>query len=559
AGNASSVAAIPFTTTATPDTTAPTLSLTSASATTDTTTTLNFTSDEAGTYYYVVYAAADAAPNAATIAAQGTAVAKGTAAAVAAANTANVTGLTASTAYKAYVIVKDAAGNASGIATISFTTIVTPDTTAPTLSSTDTQNTPNTGVEVLVNGKAENAGTATTTKVNEQTVTTVAVDSKKLEDKLAAEGEHAVITIPVNTKSDVVIGELDGQMVKDMEQKQAVVEIKTADATYTLPAQQINISAISDQLGKSVQLQDIKLQIEISKPNMDTVKVVENSAAKGEFALVVPPLNFTVKAKNGDTTIEVSKFNVYVERTIAIPDGIDPSKITTGVVVDPDGTVRHVPTKIVIIDGKYYAKVNSLTNSTYSVVWHPIEFKDVAQHWAKDAVNDMGSRMVISGIGNDMFNPDQDITRAEFAAIMVRGLGLKLENGSSPFADVKITDWYSSAIQTAYAYKLISGFEDGNFRPMDKITREQAMTIIAKAMEITGLGASLQAKAADELLSPFADANNASEWAKNGIADCLQVGIVSGRSGTVLAPKAYITRAEVAAIVQRLLQKSELI
>ncbi|MFC5472106.1 Ig-like domain-containing protein, partial [Cohnella suwonensis] len=134
AGNASGVATISFTTTATPDTTAPTLSLTSASATTDTATTLNFTSDEAGTYYYVVYAAADAAPDAATIAAQGTAAAKGTAGASAAANTASVSGLTASTAYKAYAIVKDAAGNASSVATILFTTTATSDTTAPTLS-----------------------------------------------------------------------------------------------------------------------------------------------------------------------------------------------------------------------------------------------------------------------------------------------------------------------------------------------------------------------------------------------------------------------------------------
>jgi uncharacterized repeat protein (TIGR02543 family) len=434
------------------------------------------------------------------------------------------------------------------------------DSTTPALPATPTtQNTPNNEAQVLVNGKAENAGTATTTKVNEQTVTTVAVDPKKLEDKLAAEGQHAVITISVNTKSDVVIGELDGQMVKNMEQKQAVVEIKTEKATYTLPAQQINISALSDQFGTSVQLQDIKVMIEISKPTADTVKIVENSAAKGEFTIVAPPLNFTVKAKYGDTTIDVSKFNAYVERTIAIPDGVDTSKITTGVVVDPDGTVRHVPTKIVVIDGKHFAKVNSLTNSTYAIVWHPLEFKDAQQHWAKDAVNDMGSRMVISGIGNDMFNPDQDITRAEFAAIMVRGLGLKLENGSSSFADVKTTDWYNSVIQTAYAYKLISGFEDGNFHPMDKITREQAMTIIAKAMKITGLGTSLGANAADELLSPFADASNAAEWAKNSIADCLQAGIVAGRSGTELAPRAYISRAEVAAIVQRLLQKSELI
>ncbi|MFC5471303.1 hypothetical protein ACFPPD_21685, partial [Cohnella suwonensis] len=301
-----------------------------------------------------VYAAADAAPNAAAIEAQGTAVAKGTAAAGAIANTASVSGLTASTAYKAFAIVKDAADNASSVAAIPFTTIATPDTTAPAVSLPDTSNT---GVEVLVNGKAENAGTATTTKVNEQTVTTVEVDSKKLEDKLAAEGEHAVITIPVSTKSDVVIGELDGQMVKNMEQKQAVVEIKTENATYTLPAQQINIDSISDQLGISIQLQDIKVKIEISKPTADTVKIVENSAAKGELTLVVPPLNFTVKANYGDTTIDVSKFNAYVERTIAIPGGVDPGKITTGVVVDPDGTVRHVPTKIVVIDGKYYAKV----------------------------------------------------------------------------------------------------------------------------------------------------------------------------------------------------------
>ncbi|QGQ99931.1 hypothetical protein EHS13_02800 [Paenibacillus psychroresistens] len=431
--------------------------------------------------------------------------------------------------------------------------------TQPATPTPDPANTSNSEVEVLVNGKVENAGKATTTKVNGQTVTTVVLDSKKLEEKLAAEGQHALITIPVNTKSDVVIGVLDGQMVKNMEQKQAVVEIKTENATYTLPAQQINISALSEQFGTSVQLQDIKIQIEISKPTADTMKLVESSAAKGEFTLVVSPLNFTVKATNGDTTIEVSKFNAYVERTIAIPDGVDPNKITTGVVIDSDGSVRHVPTKIVIIDGKHYAKVNSLTNSLYSIVWHPLEFKDVTQHWAKDAVNDMGSRMVISGIGNDMFNPDQDITRAEFAAIMVRGLGLKLENGSSPFADVKTTDWYSSAVQTAYAYSLISGFEDGSFHPMDKITREQAMTIIAKAMKTTGLGASLQAKAADELLSPFTDASNASEWAKKSIADCLQAGIVAGRNGTQLAPKAYISRAEVAAIMQRLLQKSELI
>jgi len=78
-----------------------------------------------------------------------------------------------------------------------------------------------------------------------------------------------------------------------------------------------------------------------------------------------------------------------------------------------------------VIDGRYYARINSLTDSTYSVIWNPIDFNDSAVHWAKEAINDMGSRLVISGTGNDMFEPDRDITRAEFAAIIVRALGIK--------------------------------------------------------------------------------------------------------------------------------------
>ncbi len=415
-------------------------------------------------------------------------------------------------------------------------------------------------VIVLVNGKSENAGTATKGNRNDQSLLTVRLDEKKLDDKLAAEGQGAVVTIPVNAKSDIVIGELNGRMIKNMENKQAVLEIKTDTATYTIPALQINIDAISAQVGQSVALQDIKVQVEIAATPAGMAEVVENAAAKGTFSIVVPPLDFRVTAVHGDQTVDVSKFNVYVERRIAVPDGVDPNRITTGVVVDPDGTVRHVPTKVVLIDGRYYAQVNSLTNSTYSIVWHPLEFGDAAKHWAKDAVNDMGSRMVIEGTGGGLFSPDRDITRAEFTAILVRGLGLKPEASSAPFSDVEATEWYAGTIQTAYAYRLIDGYADGSFRPNEKITREQAMTILAKAMEATGLKAKLGAvQSADATLDPFVDAANVSAWARSGVAASVQAGIVTGRDEGKLAPKAYITRAEVAVTIQRLLQRSGLI
>ncbi|OMD41805.1 S-layer homology domain-containing protein [Paenibacillus odorifer] len=412
---------------------------------------------------------------------------------------------------------------------------------------------------ILINGKAETVGTATNGKRNDQTLTTIALDQKKLEDKLAAEGKGAVISISATSKSDVLVGELNGQMVKNMQGNQAVLEIKTGNATITLPAGQINLDALSKQVGQSVALQDIKIQIEVSKPTADAVSALEAAAQKGSFSLISAPVTFTVRGIYGDKSIELSQFNTYVKRTIAIPEGMDPNKITTGVYVDADGTVHHVPTKVVVIGGEYFATINSLSGGTYSVIWHPLEFSDVANHWAKDAVNDMGSRLVVEGTGNSQFSPDQAITRAEFAAIVVRGLGLELDQAATPFSDVKTTDWYNSAINTAYAYQLINGFEDGMFRPDDQITREQAMQIIAKAMKITALKAKLPNQSAEGFLNPYTDAGKASDWAISAITDCLQAGVIMGRSSNVLAPKNDMTRAEVAAIVKRLLQKSDLI
>ncbi|MBD2846402.1 leucine-rich repeat protein [Paenibacillus sp. IB182496] len=412
-------------------------------------------------------------------------------------------------------------------------------------------------VDIWINGSRVQIGKALTDRVNDREVTTVAVDETLLAERLEAEGKGATIIVPVNTGSEVTIGELTGRMVKAMEAQEAVVELRTDKASYTLPAGQINIDSISERFGSNLALEDIKINIMIEEPQKETVQVVEDAANAGGLMLVVPPMSFSVQAKYGDRTEEVTTFNAYVERTLALPEGVDASRVTTGVVVDPDGNVRHVPTKIVEVEGTYYAQINSLTNSTYAVVWSPVAFEDVTGHWAMAAVNNMGSRMIISGVGEDRFEPDREITRAEFAAIVVRGLGLKVESGSAPFTDVHAEKWYHDAVYTAYSHDLISGYQDGTFRPNATITREEAMVMISKAMGITGLAPVQTEQAAREALHAFEDGREASEWAVASIAANVEAGIVSGRSDSRLAPKASITRAEVALIIQRLLQKSE--
>jgi hypothetical protein len=166
---------------------------------------------------------------------------------------------------------------------------------------------------------------------------------------------------------------------------------------------------------------------------------------------------------------------------------------------------------------------------------------------------------VISGTGNGLFQPDREITRAEFAAAVVRALGLKPGQGSNPFADVNASEWYCDWIKTAVQYKLISGYGNGKFGPDDRITRQQAAAMAARAMKLAGLKAGLADGEAGKLLAGFEDSAQTASWAKDSLAACVKTGILAGKSGKLLAPGDEITRAEVAVMLERLLKKSGLI
>lgn len=414
----------------------------------------------------------------------------------------------------------------------------------------------NLGTSTSVN----DVGTASTTQENGQTVTIVSVNSSKLEQKLTQASQGGIITIPVDTASDKVIVELTGDMLKSMETKAAVLELQTGKATYTLPVAQIQMEDIARQLGGQSELKDIKIQIIIAAPAADTVKQVQNTAQQQGYQLAAEPVEFKITAASGNKTADVSAFSGYVERTIVLPDGTVPGKVTTGIVLNADGSFSHVPTSIVLTGGKYYAIINSLTNSTYAVIYSPKTFTDIHTHWAKDTVNDMASRLIMEGSGEGRLEPDRDITRAEFAAVMVKGLGLmRPGTGKDVFKDVAKGSWYYDAVSIAHANGIIDGYEDGTFGPLDTITREQAMVMTARAMKLTGLKAELPAQEADQLLAGFADAGEAADYAKLSMAASIKAGIITGRDSDTVAPKSNITRAEVAVIVKRLLQASGLI
>jgi len=417
----------------------------------------------------------------------------------------------------------------------------------------------NPGLGVMINGvPREQVATSTVTEDDGIRTVTVRIDASKLINLLTAENDNTVVTIPVAAESDKFAAVLTGDAVKTMESKKAVLEFDTPIGSYKLPAAELLIDNLSDQFGERVALSDIVVNVSIGKSDANTIRAVESAAESGQFALVVPPVDFIVTAAYNGKTVQVAKFNSYVKREIPIPDDVDPGRITTAVITEKDGTSRHDPTYVTVRNGRTFAIVNSLTNSTYSLIWRNVAFVDMKGHWAQKAVNDMASRMVVKGSNGTHFNPDAPITRSQFAAIVTRALGLPENGTTTVFNDVTPGDWYMGAVAKAYEYGIIQGFEDGTFRPDRMMTREEAMVMIARAMQWTGLRAETSGQDAVATLSLFTDGSAVSGWAIQSVASTVNHGLVQG-SNAALNPKQEMTRAETAMLVRRLLIRSNLI
>ena len=141
---------------------------------------------------------------------------------------------------------------------------------------------------------------------------------------------------------------------------------------------------------------------------------------------------------------------LLLERVLEIPESVDSEKVTTGIVMNDDGSYHHVPTEVFKQDNKWYARVNSLTNSHYGLIWNPVLAGTAEGHWSRETVNDMASRLVL--IDAEGFVPDTCITRGELAGYVVRALGLRREDASDAnrFMDVAPDAASASAILTAH-------------------------------------------------------------------------------------------------------------
>jgi len=232
-------------------------------------------------------------------------------------------------------------------------------------SSSTPTNQPSQNTVVVVNGKEQNVGTETHTTEAGKTVVTVEVNNTAIESKLDdviknnITGEGNIIQVSVaDTKSEVVKIELTGDIVKKLEENTFDVSVRRDTVEYVIPAKELTISNVAKEVGVAeASLKEIKVEVQITKLD-DTVVAKYNEVAKANGATIIfPPTAFEIVAKTTNAAgktedVKISKFSNYVERIMEIPSDLDPSKITTGIVFNPDGTYSHIPTNVYQKDGK---------------------------------------------------------------------------------------------------------------------------------------------------------------------------------------------------------------
>ncbi|MFA9422220.1 MAG: Ig-like domain-containing protein, partial [Sedimentibacter sp.] len=196
--------------------------------------------------------------------------------------------------------------------------------------------------------------------------------------KSASTSSHSNKVVVITPVSNALVV-LTGDVIDKMSEENSDLKATYGNVDYTVAAKDIDIREIAKKFGVVGDLSKLEVKINISAPSDLVIEKIMQQAAAKNYEIVISPMNFDITVTNIDTneTVTVSKFANYVGRMFEIPEGINSNKITTGIVYNEDGTFSHIPTKIVKVGDKYYAQLNSLTNSTYSVIWNPITFNDM--------------------------------------------------------------------------------------------------------------------------------------------------------------------------------------
>ena len=263
----------------------------------------------------------------------------------------------------------------------------------------------------------------------------------------------------------------------------------------------------------------------------------------------IPPANpnyrITVEATQGGTVTAdptAAKAGTTVTLT-PVPDR--GYQVGTVAVTDRFGEAVAVTENA---DGTYtFTMPNGQVTVTVTFEQAPLPFPDVTEgDWFYDAVRYAYETGLMDGVGDSLFAPNSDTTRAQLVTILYRLEGEPEVSGTSGFTDVEAGTWYTDAVAWAAANGIVNGVSETEFAPGKNITREQLATILFRYAEAKGYDVSARAD-----LSAYPDADQIQSYAAESVAWAVAEGLIQGFEDNTLRPAGNATRAQIATILMR--------
>ena len=234
----------------------------------------------------------------------------------------------------------------------------------------------------------------------------------------------------------------------------------------------------------------------------------------------------TVESASGGITASVSVPKSVGSTRVDIPVS-KPTGSMVAVIVHPDGTEEIVKGSVVTETG---VALRAEGNVRLKIIDNAKRFNDMADHWAKDAVEFASSRELFNGVGNDAFGPDRSMTRGMVSTVLARLAGADTTGGET---------WYAKG--TAWAVE--NGISDGT-APEQPVTREQLAAMLYRYAGSPAVSGELS----------FDDTTVISIWAYDAVRWCVDNGILNGVGGNRMTPQDLARRGQVAAMLMRFLQ-----
>ena len=234
----------------------------------------------------------------------------------------------------------------------------------------------------------------------------------------------------------------------------------------------------------------------------------------------------TAQPVSGEITASVSVPKSVGSTRVDIPVS-KPTGSMVAVIVHPDGTEEIVKGSVVTETG---IALRAEGDVRLKIIDNAKRFNDMADHWAKDAVEFASSRELFNGVGNDAFGPDRSMTRGMVSTVLARLAGADTAGGET---------WYAKG--TVWAVE--NGISDGT-APEQPVTREQLAAMLYRYAGSPAVSGELS----------FDDTTVISIWAYDAVRWCVDNGILNGVGGNRMAPQDLARRGQVAAMLMRFLQ-----